>query len=390
MRTNQLQTKILELAKSTILLKNVQNVTPIIKRMRSLSLGYNLKTLANGGFALRPQHVLGFWINTDVILLLKRPAANLGWPIRLATRTFRGPDEVTWLDLRAKHRVQQRHRAIRARLTQDTIHATEDGTEDAARVRAAGLQIANKARCCEARRAENRLDCGQAGSGKLRLKGQSKDSICELGLVITLEASCRSITTKVAFSILAQVLGLERATIAGAAGVVHDSGFAMFSGSDLEIGQQFLDEQEMREVIGVHLDIEAVFGGFVREGHDASIAGEHIECSTGPEVAFEGCLHGADTGEVLQVTRDTHEDSVGAAAAEGFHCLCGPGRITIQKHHLCTLAGTNLSSNVTCACGCARDRHALALHGRQCIHEIREPDNGWIAFRVFLAAADPH
>jgi len=72
--------------------------------------------------------------------------------------------------------VQQRHRAIRARLTQDTIHATEDGTEDAARVRAAGLQIANKARCCEARRAENRLDCGQAGSGKLRLKGQSKDS----------------------------------------------------------------------------------------------------------------------------------------------------------------------------------------------------------------------
>ena len=68
------------------------------------------------------------------------------------------------------------------------------------------------------------------------------------------------------------------------------------------------DEQEVAEVVGAELRLEAVDGGALRAGHHPGVADEHVEHRV---VLQEAVGEGADAGQVGQVELAQVEVGVG-------------------------------------------------------------------------------
>ena len=102
---------------------------------------------------------------------------------------------------------------------------------------------------------------------------------------------------------------------AGDARVIGDAGFAVRVCGAFEQWHQFASEQEVRQVIRLHLYVVAVDRGGVGKRHNASVVGQHVDPFGAEFVATcAGC--GSHRVKRLQITFDGMEVGVGVCGAE--------------------------------------------------------------------------
>ena len=100
------------------------------------------------------------------------------------------------------------------------------------------------------------------------LQGASKEDVGELALVVSLPACPELITTQVA-TILAITLCIAGRLwrLAGCTAVADEAGAARLRSSRLKGWQEDGGEEEVREVVGLHLHVVAVARGLVWQCH---------------------------------------------------------------------------------------------------------------------------
>mmetsp|Transcript_38107 Transcript_38107/g.107656 ORF Transcript_38107/g.107656 Transcript_38107/m.107656 type:complete len:262 (-) Transcript_38107:375-1160(-) len=110
-----------------------------------------------------------------------------------------------------------------------------------------------------------------------------EDTVCQLGLMVPLPPGPSkehggAVAPQVA-PILTVVLCLDRSVrhLACLARVLHHSCFAVLLGRLLQKRPQFFGEQEVREMVCLHLNIIAILGGLVWQGHHTSVAAQHVD-----------------------------------------------------------------------------------------------------------------
>mmetsp|Transcript_29825 Transcript_29825/g.96220 ORF Transcript_29825/g.96220 Transcript_29825/m.96220 type:complete len:230 (+) Transcript_29825:805-1494(+) len=167
-------------------------------------------------------------------------------------------------------------------------------------------------------------------------------------------------------AVLAEVLAVELAggQVSSAGRVVDDPRLASNLGSLLQQRVELLRQQEVGEVVRLHLDVVAVDGGLVHEGHDAGVVAQNVE-----RVRQSLYLRhrGLDRPKVHEVTVDVDP------AGDLLDGLLRPLARPVQHQHLGPLRSACLRGDEPCARRTPRDRHDLALQPRQRRLELTEP-----------------
>mmetsp|Transcript_4849 Transcript_4849/g.19955 ORF Transcript_4849/g.19955 Transcript_4849/m.19955 type:complete len:241 (+) Transcript_4849:1329-2051(+) len=106
-------------------------------------------------------------------------------------------------------------------------------------------------------------------------------------------------------AVLAEVLGGEFAGHVGGAGpgaraVRDDPGAVPLRRGFLQKGHELLGEEEVREVVDLHLDVVSVLGGLVVDGHYPRVAAQDVDALVAARLLQlrDGALHADERAEV--------------------------------------------------------------------------------------------
>mmetsp|Transcript_96539 Transcript_96539/g.275398 ORF Transcript_96539/g.275398 Transcript_96539/m.275398 type:complete len:218 (+) Transcript_96539:715-1368(+) len=160
-----------------------------------------------------------------------------------------------------------------------------------------------------------------------------EDHIGQLGLLISLPLlhPPAAVAAEVA-PVLLQVFGCQRKErrIPGPGGMIHNPRLALLVGRRLKQVPKQRRQQELRQVVGLHLYIEPVRGGRVQKSHDASVETEDVELADG---LADGGRGFPNAREAAQVTVDM--DHVRRHVGHGLQFLqrgVGTRRRAVQQN----------------------------------------------------------
>mmetsp|Transcript_4188 Transcript_4188/g.5241 ORF Transcript_4188/g.5241 Transcript_4188/m.5241 type:complete len:260 (+) Transcript_4188:393-1172(+) len=212
---------------------------------------------------------------------------------------------------------------------------------------------------------------------QLSMQGIGEDHIGQLGLLISLKVHPfehgGAVAAQVA-TIPLQILGIQLVVHVlhdpCSTGMVHHTRLAMRGGGLLQEGHAKAGQQEVREMIGLHLNVTAIFRGNVPKSHNASVVAQDIQAAV-LQLAVQLGPGAADALETRQVAghlhgvRGTVLPGNGADVPKGFVRTDG---VAVQQDQLGALARTDLRKDLPGARGATRHRHHFARHLRETFH----------------------
>mmetsp|Transcript_33704 Transcript_33704/g.93081 ORF Transcript_33704/g.93081 Transcript_33704/m.93081 type:complete len:319 (+) Transcript_33704:129-1085(+) len=242
----------------------------------------------------------------------------------------------------ARDTLEQRHCSICSRLLNRRVNKCQDRRPTA--IATAGTRHAvPQLRFATARSSNQRLDW-EPSCREPRLQRISEGDVCELRLVVALQTCRKRVAAEGTRGVSLEKLFVQEGALTGQAAVRHDAGLTAIPRRDLQGGHEFLHKEKVREMIRLHLHIEALLGDFIGEHHDACVADEHIEAcrrERRPKLAVEGRPHRTHTLEALQVARHRHKKACRTGRPELLLCRRRSLGVAIEQNHLCALLRTN-------------------------------------------------
>ena len=197
------------------------------------------------------------------------------------------------------------------------------------------------------------------------VEGIGKQKVGELGLPVARPflQPREAVPAEIA-AILPQIPGnqLLPRFAAGAGTVVDDARLAAQFGGPLEQRPDLVGQQEMRQVVRLHLHVEAVDGGLVGHAHDAGIVAQDVASRTG-EFIPQPLAGLADAVEARQVARD--QSRVGAGFAQQAQRTVGAFRGTVEHDDPRTEFSAGSRQHQSGAGSAPGDQDRLAGHFRE-------------------------
>mmetsp|Transcript_1611 Transcript_1611/g.3644 ORF Transcript_1611/g.3644 Transcript_1611/m.3644 type:complete len:272 (+) Transcript_1611:440-1255(+) len=166
--------------------------------------------------------------------------------------------------------------------------------------------------------------------------------------------------------------------LARPARVVHDARLAGALGGLFEEREQLPGEQEVREVVRLHLDVVAILGALVVHGHNAGVVAQHIETLRAGRDDSGGGR--ADRLKVHQIAVDRRQLRARHQVLNRLEGGVGALRLAVQHQHMGALLSARARRRV------ARPRRG-ARDGDDLPGEVRESREDVVVDHVFLLHA---